>query len=471
MKSFRSTFAITLVVLALAGSAYAYYRLEYLPVQAAPAPALQTARVRRGDIVITTPGVGTLLPASQVDLSFRSSGILAEQYASVGDYVETGAVIARLDDSAAQAQVAQAEIALQALLSPAALLEAELAVYTAEKAVDEAAARLEKLVSPQVRQAEIELEAARSALAQAAAGSEDAADAALRLEEAQAAYDEAQLYYQDTYLPAYFTLTETDPLTRLKTEVLVPPSTAEINQARLSLSLAHQKLDEAGLYFAHLQGEPLTPEQRLQSGGAALNKLDQAQLSLENAHTALENTRLVAPIAGVITRFSGAVGQSTGSSPLVTIASMDSLRLRIYADESDLPLLSPGSRVQITLEAYPDHTLAGVLLSLEPALASFEGRPVVATWASVEPDPELTLLSGMAAEVEIISGEAYDALLVPKAALRELAPGAYAVFLVQDGGELVLTPVSVGLQDFTSAEIRSGLSQGDVVSTGTLETK
>ena len=83
----------------------------------------------------------------------------------------------------------------------------------------------------------------------------------------------------------------------------------------------------------------------------------------------------------------------------------------------------------------------------------------------------VNLLSGMTAEVEIIAGEAKGALLVPVQALRELAPGQYAVFVVKPDGELELRPVTVGLKDFANAEILSGLELGEVVSTGTVETE
>ncbi len=77
----------------------------------------------------------------------------------------------------------------------------------------------------------------------------------------------------------------------------------------------------------------------------------------------------------------------------------------------------------------------------------------------------------MSAEVEIIAGEAKNTLLVPAQALRELAAGSYAVFVVQPDGQLKLTPVTIGLRDFANVQILSGLQAGDVVSTGTVETK
>src|SRR5258705_11461253 len=95
---------MVLVVLALAaGGGYYYYSQVYLPGQTSAASTtapLQVATVRRGDIVISAQGAGTLVPASQLDLAFGSSGKLVELNVGVGDHVTAGQVVARLDDTA-----------------------------------------------------------------------------------------------------------------------------------------------------------------------------------------------------------------------------------------------------------------------------------------------------------------------------------------------------------------------------------
>ena len=74
------------------------------------------------------------------------------------------------------------------------------------------------------------------------------------------------------------------------------------------------------------------------------------------------------------------------------------------------------------------------------------------------------------ATVEVIGGRATNALLVPVEALRELSADQYAVFRMEDG-EPKLRMVEVGLMDFTFAEITDGLSAGDVVTTGIVDTE
>jgi HlyD family secretion protein len=477
MKITRKLTFWILALVVLAASGTYYYVNKYLPAQAAPTPTMQTAKVRTGDILVVTNGVGNLFPTEQVELSFRSSGVIAEVKVSLGDQVKAGDVLARLDDSSAQAQLSAAEANLQAMLSPAAILDAEMAVYNAQKGVDEANERLAELISPAVWQAELDLQAAQENLAlltDEAAGEvtlNELDEAQIALEAAQTAYESAQITYLEDYIPAVFTTSEVDPLTRVRLEVVKAPTEAEIGQARLSVIIAEQKLHEAQVYLAVLQDQLVEAEKLAAANGTALSKLDQARQAVDSARLNLDNTHLVAPIDGTVTKLSAAVGQAAGSGSLITLAALDEPLLRFYVDEVDLGMVQVGKRVQITLDAYPESPSEGEVVSIEPSLATVDGSPVLAAWASVIPDPNLTLLPGMTAEVEVYAGEAYGVLVVPIAALRQLGPGSYAVFVVQEDGQLKATPVEVGLMDYTNAEILSGLQAGQIVSTGNVETK
>jgi HlyD family secretion protein len=155
----------------------------------------------------------------------------------------------------------------------------------------------------------------------------------------------------------------------------------------------------------------------------------------------------------------------------MTISTSQQLLVRFYLDETDLNKAAIGNRVTFTFDAYPDQPMDGEIINVEPALQTVDGTPVVVVWAALPVETEAVILSGMTVDVEVIAGEAKNALIVPIQALRELTPGSYAVFVVQADGSLQMTPVTVGLRDFANAEILSGLKVGDVVSTGTVETK
>jgi HlyD family secretion protein len=192
---------------------------------------------------------------------------------------------------------------------------------------------------------------------------------------------------------------------------------------------------------------------------------------LEQARLAVEATRLSAPFDGTVIGLDGIIGQTVGTSKFMTIATTEKLIVRFYLDETDIDKVAVGNRVSFTFDAYPDQPVDGEVVVVEPTLQTIDGTPAIVAWASLPKDTDITLMSGMTVEAEVIAGEALGALIVPVQALRELAPGSYAVFLVGDNDQLTMTPVTVGLRDFANAEILSGLKAGDVVSTGTVETK
>jgi macrolide-specific efflux system membrane fusion protein len=73
-----------------------------------------------------------------------------------------------------------------------------------------------------------------------------------------------------------------------------------------------------------------------------------------------------------------------------------------------------------------------------------------------------TPLMGLNATVDIIAAQVRDAVLVPIEALHETASGEYTVYVLQ-GDALEAQPVTVGIQDYTTAEIMDGLEAGEVI--------
>ena len=92
---------------------YFAYDSQLRPAEATQEPPLQTSTVRQGDLVVSATGAGTVIPAQEVQLGFPSSGVLKELNVQVGDKVEAGTILARVDDTDAKAQAAQAEISLR----------------------------------------------------------------------------------------------------------------------------------------------------------------------------------------------------------------------------------------------------------------------------------------------------------------------------------------------------------------------
>ncbi len=513
---------LPVILLVGAGGGYYYYNQVYLPARAVTAtPVLQTAAAARGDLTLSASGVGSLQPSAALDLGFSTSGRLIELNVDVGDEVQAGAVLARVDDTTLQIQLRQAQLNLAAaernleeLTSAAALAAAEQTVAAAQQTLAAAQQTLHALTSPDVayyqeqydralqtftaaqHAAEItsyqtSLRSAKDTLDNAANNLKKYQDLEAQwpgysqqhgnaLENAQKAYDRALQDYQAAVYnaeQAQNTSTNSvadaqDALAAAKanlTAATAAPDALELAQAQAQAAVAEADLAQAQAHLTELQNGALTAGIPSILADAQA-QVEQAKLSLKTAELNVANAVLTAPFAGTITAVNGLVGQTAGNN-LLSLAALDHPLVRFYVDETDLGSVAPDYPVAVTFEAAPDVTFTGQVTRVDPALVTVGNSAVVQAWAALDPNETVVkLLAGMNAEVDVIAGQAKNALLVPVQALRELAPGSYAVFKVQADGQLRLTPVTVGLKDFASAEILSGLNPGDVVSTGTAET-
>jgi HlyD family secretion protein len=510
--------ALVIVVFAAAGGYY-YYTNVYAQPQEKVEETVQSSLVRRGDLVISASGSGELVPSDDVSLGFSSGGVLAEVTVEVGDHVETGDLLARLDDLqarqtliSAQLQVAQAEESLDSVTDTQA---AQREVELAQAKLEQAQLALDDLVNWTPDEQSIELAQTNLEAAQAsyeAADDKSAYDQTtsvrISLEQAQSALDDAQEAYYTAWDPAReWELYDQRLGSRLESERESATRNLEKAQQNLEIAQANYNLawagidetsklnawtqvlnaqaaledaqtgpDEAEILAAQIQVLQAQTELAQVLADQASNPklaeltLEQAQLNLEAAQRTTNQLRLVAPIDGVVTAVDAEVGQSVGTTPFVTLSNLDQPLVEVYLDETDLDLIALGNGVEVIFDALPDTTFSGQVVRIEPNLVTVEGVPTVVALATLEGAGLKDLPAGLNASVDVISAKAENALLVTVEALRELAPGQYAVFVVKEDGSLEMRPVEVGLMDFANAEILSGLQQGERVSTGIVAT-
>ena len=447
MKFFKKRFNLVITSIVLAAIiGGAWYFSQPSAADETAAPALQTAKVRTGDLVITANGAGTILPAAQVDLGFRSAGVVAELNVKNGDAVVTGQVLARLENNL------QAEADFLSLFSAQGLAQAELAVVTAQDTLDDSINDLKYVIGSDAYYWELQLKQAEETLA---ALTVDSTASAEQKAEAQKVVDRARLnrdYFQQQNI-----------------DYLVAEEDVYVDES--DIALAHSNFETAKVSLLDAQAALEIVKAGSEALTDSIAALGTETAKLERARLAVENSRLIAPLNGSIIALNVVKGQTVGTSPVMTIVTTDHLLVRFYLDETDIEKAAAGMQVMFTFDAYPDATVTGEIVLVEPALQIVDGTPVVVVWASLPDETPFAILSGMTVEAEVIAAESRATLIVPVQALRELSPGSFAVFIVQSDGTLKMTPVTVGLRDFANAEILSGLKVGDVVSTGTVETK
>lgn len=509
--------------LALLVGAGGYYYFFYSRARAqsssVPTSTLQTARVRRGDLVLSATGAGTIIAADEVNLGFSTSGVLTELNVQVGDKVKKGDVLARIDDlearkavTSAQLQVSKAQLELNtARQNHAKLLEkpSEAELLAAQAAVKSAEAKLadlsEAATTAEIASAEAALAAAQENLNKLLKGPDpqELEQARLKLAQAKNSLWAAQMSRDSR--PTQTERKAAEPgvlnaeiavkLAEMELAKLQTPATeAEIKKARADVAAAQEQLNklrqgatEAEIAEAEAQlAKAKEALQELQEGPSAeeiaaaeeavrqaeLN-LASAQITLEQAQRDLEAVTLRAPFDGTVMAVNAHVGDRVGSSSIITLADLNTPLLEVYVDEADIGMLEVGYEVEIVLDALPDETLKGRVIRVDPKLTSSVGTQVLRGVVALDDVPSAKaakLIPGLNATIDVISARAMGALLVPIEALRDLGDGEYAVF-VQEDGQLRLRTVEVGIKDATYAEIKSGLRLGEVVSTGLLETR
>ncbi|MDT7800656.1 MAG: hypothetical protein QOI78_4089 [Actinomycetota bacterium] len=285
----------------------------------------------------------------------------------------------------------------------------------------------------------------------------------------------------------------------------------QLQVAKANLSVAQDSLDAAET----AEDTPATGQnsQNSQSSSSqsaansvtsAQAKLDQAELDVQTAQTALDNTSLYAPGAGTVTAVNGTVGQqsssggsasssqtsasgsgqggqsssnsssatssssSSSSTGFITITNMTGLVVNTSVAEIDVSKVKAGQKATVTLNALPDKPIQATVSSIN--LTPTTSGSVVSYGAQLAlTSPPDGLRPGQSASVVITVAEAENALSVPAAAVT--TAGNTNIVTVQENGQNVPRQVQVGIRGESTVQITSGLTEGEnVVLTATAAT-
>jgi len=173
-----------------------------------------------------------------------------------------------------------------------------------------------------------------------------------------------------------------------------------------------------------------------------------------------KKTPIISPIDGEIIVRSVEPGQTvTTSDPILVLS--DRLIVNGQFDETDIARVEIGQGATITLDAYPDTKLEGIVVHI--AYESEIMNNVTIYNVDILPnDIPAILRSGMSVTIEVIENISQDAVTVPSSAVH--FDGKRQFVLAQEGsGKIVERDVEVGLSNDRISEIISGLSQKDSI--------
>jgi RND family efflux transporter MFP subunit len=193
---------------------------------------------------------------------------------------------------------------------------------------------------------------------------------------------------------------------------------------------------------------------------AAHARRGSADAELARTSAMLQYTQIRAPYAGVVTARNvnrGDFVQPAGAvngKPLLTVARADTVRIFVDVPELDSPLVEPGRKGYVNVQALPDQTVEGKVTRTSWALGA---NRTLRTELDV-PNPDRKLRPGMYATAHIVLQESRDALVVPTSAI--VRDGKKTSCWVIKDGKAVKTPIAVGLQVGSEAAVTNGL-KGD----------
>jgi RND family efflux transporter MFP subunit len=431
---------------------------------------IETSTISTGNIILSATGLGTLISSEEVAFGFKNGGEVSEVLVELGDRVEAGQVLARLESSILELKYKQAEATLAALSSPAAIASAKQAVLDAQESLATARDDLQFMIGPemmvaeeQVANAQKELEAAKAAAEKepSDANKQNVSAAEAALAEAEETLTYAYYNYSNSYTLQTFTYPiRNDQGTTIRRE-LIAPTDAELLAARAAYELSQANLNDAQNYLDILSGVETT-EAVLAS---SVTLLTEAKLAFDSAKADFDATELVAPVSGTVTSFSLNVGEEVGTSAVVTISNLNQpYTLDVYLDETDWDKAKVGFDATVTFDLLPDDVYPAKVTQVYPMLDDSSGTSMVHILVQLDESIRADLPAGSTASVNVVGGEALDAVLVPVSALKEVESGNYIVYIMKNG-EPVEQEVKLGLQDLLYAEVKSGLGAGDVVLT------
>jgi RND family efflux transporter MFP subunit len=231
--------------------------------------------------------------------------------------------------------------------------------------------------------------------------------------------------------------------------------------------IAQQELDDATAKDRASQARVDAAKSAL---AASKQQLAVAQATLQHYNALYSYANITAPYDGVVTwRFSdtGALVQAgtseTSGLPVVTVAQINLVRLRIPAPESVAAKVRIGDTADVEVQATGEHFTGKVTRftdALDPSTRTEQVEIDV-------PNPDYHLQPGMYANVSLMTDSKTNALTVPVEAIQRTG-NKTDVLVLDDQNRVQRREVQTGVQSSNKVEIVAGLTDGEKVIVGNL---
>lgn len=238
-----------------------------------------------------------------------------------------------------------------------------------------------------------------------------------------------------------------------------------VSKSRPNL-IAQHEIDTAAAHFREAEAQLATARAAVE---ATRQQVQVTTASKARVKTMMSYLRITAPFSGVVTKRyadAGAMIQAgtasqTQAMPVIRLSQIDRLRLVLPVPESIVARVKTGSPVEVRVQSL-DRVFQGKVSRFTGRLDS--GTRTMETEVDLA-NPGGVILPGMYGYASLVLDQQSDALVVPVQAVsgHDTTP---SVYVVNDGRTLEQRPVKLGLETPSLVEIKSGISEGDLVVVG-----
>ena len=234
---------------------------------------------------------------------------------------------------------------------------------------------------------------------------------------------------------------------------------SKINTAENAVKSAEGALKQAQDQLALKTAKPSYSEISLYTA-----QVQEARASVKLIESQISDSILTAPQSGIISEINGEVGETTTSAVnFISIIASENFEIKANISEVDIAKVKIDDKVEITFDALgPDKKFAGSIIEIDPAQTEISGVIYYKTATIFTGNSEI-IKPGMTANLDIITAQKDNAIIIPFQALKEKDEQKYVQVLEDEILRDVF--VEVGLRGDINIEVLNGLNGGEDVVT------
>jgi len=213
-----------------------------------------------------------------------------------------------------------------------------------------------------------------------------------------------------------------------------------------------------------------TAQYKKEDEDAQRARIGSAEANINSVLTRLQDTRMFSPIDGVVLKRGVDLFETTvanSPSPVFTIGNPNDMVIETNVPESDIVKVKLGQKANITFDALPvDQIFEASVIEIDPASTVVQDVVNYRVKLKLSQQDE-RIRPGMSANIDIMTAEKKNVLIIPIRAVRTEGSQKYADVLVDLQNSIVEKKnIKIGLEgDEGMIEVISGLKENEAVVT------